>query len=243
MVHNSLLPEGMVVQTHPPSEDDTTMLDYIAVQTIHVLREAEKIQHYYATKQFFLELESLTCWLSNEAKLCEEWKKVQSSEDAPLTCAFDALSYKCPTDWLLYASGDKPGWGTCWSSVRYLLVLCAVGDPDEHWILCLIDLDKRNVCINDPLHRQKKIDTCQKQITPLLCFIPAILQQSGYFQQKGIPPNGEMFSVHQSIPKKLPEQLDNDSCGVFICRYTDMLMRHKCIGDGEPRMYPGLGRK
>ncbi|KAK3226117.1 hypothetical protein Dsin_005979 [Dipteronia sinensis] len=110
-----------------------------------------------------------------------------------------------------------------------LLVPCAVGDPDEHWILCLIDLDKRNVCTYDPLHRQKKIGTLRKQITTLLRFIPAILQQSGYFQQKGIPPNWAMFSVHQSIPKKLPAQLDNDNCGVFICRYTDMLMRHKCF--------------
>ncbi|KAK3221903.1 hypothetical protein Dsin_008928 [Dipteronia sinensis] len=103
------------------------------------------------------------------------------------------------------------------------------GNPDGHWILCPIDLDKLNVCIYYPLHRQKKIGTRRKQITILLRFILAILQQSGYFQQKDIPPNGEMFSVHQSIPKKLSAQLYNDSCGVFICRYTDMLMRHKCF--------------
>ncbi|KAK3229741.1 hypothetical protein Dsin_001622 [Dipteronia sinensis] len=266
VVHNSLLQEEMVVQTLPLYEDDTTMLEYIA-QTIHVLKEAKKIQckslytltffiqsfwftitcklkmltvqhrlnvgtDYYATKQFFVEMESPTCWLSNVAKLREEWKKFQPSEDAPLTGELDALSYKCPTDWLLYASGDKPGWGTCWSSVRYisiLLVPCAVGDPDGHWILCVIDLEKRTVCIYDPLHRQKKIATRRKQITLLLRFIPVILQEFGYYQQKGIQPNGTMFTVQQSIPKKLPTQLDNDSCGVFICRYTDMLMRHKCF--------------
>ncbi|KAK3221166.1 hypothetical protein Dsin_015136 [Dipteronia sinensis] len=150
---------------------------------------------YYTTKQFFVDMESPTCWLSNEAKSSNEWKKFQPSEDAPLTGEFDALSYKCPTDWLLYASGDKPGWGTCWSSVRYLSVLCAVGDPDGHWILCVIDLEKRTVCIYDPLHCQKKIATRRKQITPLLCFIPVILQESGYYQQKGIQPNGTMFTV------------------------------------------------
>ncbi|KAK3212106.1 hypothetical protein Dsin_016812 [Dipteronia sinensis] len=222
VVHNSLLPEAMVVQTPSPSEDDTTMLKYIAVKNerekhlkitsrymnspyIDPFQEPDKEKQklkteysrfkrsrkdaalnvgtdYYATKQFFVEMESPTCWLSNEAKLREEWKKFQPSEDAPLTGEFDALSYKCPTDWLLYASGDKPGWGTCWSSVRYVLVPCAVGDPDGHWILCVIDLEKRTVCIYDPLHRQKKIATRRKQITPLLRFIPVILQESGYYQ-------------------------------------------------------------
>ncbi|KAK3212528.1 hypothetical protein Dsin_017234 [Dipteronia sinensis] len=54
-------------------------------------------------------------------------------------------------------------------------------------------------------------------------------KESGYFQEKGIPLNGTMFGVQQSISKKLPAQLDNDSCGVYICRYADMLMRHKCF--------------
>ncbi|KAK3225547.1 hypothetical protein Dsin_005409 [Dipteronia sinensis] len=193
--------EGIVVQSHPPFEDDSTMVDYLTVKNEREQRlkitscymnspyidhfqapdkEKQKLKidysrfkrsrkdavlnvgtDYYATKQFFVEMESPTCWLSNEhidaymsllCKLCEEWKKFQPYEDAPLTGEFDALSYKCPTDWLLYASGDKPGWGTCWSSVRYLLVPCAVGDPDGHWILCVIDLEKRTVCIYDPLH-------------------------------------------------------------------------------------------
>ncbi|KAK3229744.1 hypothetical protein Dsin_001625 [Dipteronia sinensis] len=216
VVHNSLLPEEMVVQTLPLYEDDTTMLEYIAVKNereqrlkitsrymnspnIDPFQEPDKEKQklktnysrfkrsrkdtvlnvgtdYYATKQFFVEMESPTCWLSN-----------------------------------------------------VLLVPCAVGDPDGHWILCVIDLEKRTVCIYDPLHRQKKIATRRKQITPLLRFIPVILQESGYYQQKGIQPNGTMFTVQQSILKKLPTQLDNDSCGVFICRYTDMLMRHKCF--------------
>ena len=69
----------------------------------------------------------------------------------------------------------------------------------------------------------------RKQIAPLLHFLPAILQCSGYFQQKGIPPNGKVFGVQQSIPKNLPAQSDDHSCGVFICRYADMLMRHACF--------------
>ncbi|KAK3193308.1 hypothetical protein Dsin_024618 [Dipteronia sinensis] len=277
---DSTLGGGDVVQSHPPSEDDSTMVDYLAVKNEREQRlkitsrymnspyidpfqapdkEKQKLKtdysrfkrsrkdaalnvgtDYYATKQFFVEMESPTCWLSNEAKLCEEWKKFQPYEDASLTGEFDALSYKCPTYWLLYASGDNPGWGTCWSSVRYLLVPCAVGDPDGHWILCVIDLEKRTVCIYDPLHRQKKIPTRRKQITPLLRFIPVILQESGYYQQKGIQPNRSMFTVQQSIPKKLPAQMDNDSCGVFICRYTDMLMRHKCFWGWGTKNVPGF---
>ncbi|KAK3225466.1 hypothetical protein Dsin_005328 [Dipteronia sinensis] len=280
VVHNILLQEGIVVQSHPPFEDDSTMVDYLAVKNEREQRlkitsrymnspyidpfqahdkEKQKLKtdysrfkrsrkdaalnvgtDYYATKQFFMEMESPTCWLSNEAKLCEEWKKFQPYEDAPLTGEFDAPSYKCPTDWLLYASGDKPGWGTCWSSVRYLLVPCAVGDPDGHWILCVVDLEKRTVCIYDSLHCQKKIPTRRKQITPLLRFIPVILQESGYYQQKGIQPNASMFTVQQSIPKKLPAQMDNDSCGVFICRYTDMLMCHKSFWGWGTKNVPGF---
>ena len=52
-----------------------------------------------------------------------EWKKFQPDEDAPLTTEFDAMSYKCPDDWMLYASGDKPGWGKCWLSVRHVNTL------------------------------------------------------------------------------------------------------------------------
>ncbi|KAK3189570.1 hypothetical protein Dsin_029131 [Dipteronia sinensis] len=186
VVHNILLHEGIVVQSHPPSEDDSTMVDYLALKNEREQRlkitsrymnspyidpfqapdkEKQKLKtdysrykrsrkdaalnvgtDYYATKQFFVEMESPTCWLSNEVSDLKiynsEWKKFQPYEDAPLTGEFDALSYKCPTDWLLYASSDKPGWGTCWSSVRYLFVPCAVGDPDGHWILCVIDLEK-----------------------------------------------------------------------------------------------------
>ena len=40
-----------------------------------------------------------------------------------MTCDVDALSYQCPDDWILYASGDKPRWGTCWSSVRHVNTL------------------------------------------------------------------------------------------------------------------------
>ena len=110
-----------------------------------------------------------------------------------------------------------------------LLVPCAVGNPDGHWILCRVDLEKQSVCIYDPLYKKKTFSIRRKQIAPLLHFIPAILQCCGYFQQKGIPPNGKVFSANQSIPKKLPAQLDNHSCGVFICRYADMLMRNVCF--------------
>ena len=40
-----------------------------------------------------------------------------------MTCEYDALAYQCPDDWLLYASGDKPGWGKCWTSVQYVSTL------------------------------------------------------------------------------------------------------------------------
>ncbi|KAK3218641.1 hypothetical protein Dsin_012611 [Dipteronia sinensis] len=52
--------------------------------------------------------------------------------------------------------------------------------------------------------------------------------------------NWIMISVQQSIPKKLPVQLDNDSCGVFICRYTDMLMHHKCFWGWGTKNVPGF---
>ena len=40
-----------------------------------------------------------------------------------MTSEFDALSYQCPDDWMMYASGDKPGWGTCWASVEHVSTL------------------------------------------------------------------------------------------------------------------------
>ncbi|KAK2642137.1 hypothetical protein Ddye_023900 [Dipteronia dyeriana] len=183
---------------------------------------------YFATKEFFIELESTTCWLSDEVKLSEEWKKFQPSEDAPLSCEFDPLKYKCPTDWILYVAGDKPWWGTAWSTIKHLLVPCVVGDPAGHWILCDIDLEKRCVYIYDPLHKTTNIEKRVKQITPLLHLIQAILQAYIYFDKRGIAPDGMIFVVEQSIPKKLPTQLDNDICGVFTCRYAAM-MRRKCF--------------
>ncbi|KAK2662193.1 hypothetical protein Ddye_000767 [Dipteronia dyeriana] len=136
-----------------------------------------------------------------KAKLSEEWKKFQPSEDAPLSCEFDVLKYKCLTDWILYAAGDKPWSGTAWSTVKHLLVPCAVGDPTGHWILCDVDLEKCCVCIYDPLHKTTNIEKRVKQITPLLCLIPAILQAFRYFDKRGIAPDGMMFVVEQSIQR------------------------------------------
>ncbi|KAK2637904.1 hypothetical protein Ddye_025699 [Dipteronia dyeriana] len=68
----------------------------------------------------------------------------------------------------------------------------------------------------------------------------ANLQESVYFQQKGKPPDGTIFGAQQLIPKKLSAQLDNDNCGVFICRYADMLMRHKCFWGWGTKNVPGF---
>ena len=122
-----------------------------------------------------------------------------------------------------------------------LLVPCAV---DGHWILCQVDLLNQKVGIYDPLYKISKIANRRKQIAPLLNFIPAILQCSGYFQEKGIPPKGNKFAVQHSIPpKKLPAQLDDDSCGVFICRYADMLMRIKCFWGWGTKNVPQLRKE
>ena len=39
---------------------------------------------------------------------------------------------------------------------------------------------------------------------------------------------------------ELDNDNDNDSCGVFICRYTDILMRHKCFWGWGTKNVPGF---
>ncbi|KAK2637552.1 hypothetical protein Ddye_032344 [Dipteronia dyeriana] len=235
LVQNILAQEGLNVQTPSPLVVDRTVRDASTLEYLAVQNEREqrlKIKYRYMTSPY---IDPIPCAarekkkIESKAKLSEEWKKFQPSEDAPLSCEFDALKYKCSTDWILYAVGDKPWWGTTWSTVKHLLVPCAVDDPAGHWILCDVDLEKRSVCIYDPLYKTTNIHKRVKQITPLLRLIPAILQASGYFDKRGIAPDEMMFVVEQSIPKKLPAQLDSDSYGVFICRYADMLMRRKCF--------------
>ena len=75
-----------------------------------------------------------------------------------------------------------------------LLIPCAVGNPDRHWILYRVDLEKQTICIYDPLYKKMTFSIRRKQIAPLLYFIPAILQYCGYFQQKCIPLNVDALS-------------------------------------------------
>ena len=101
-----------------------------------------------------------------------------------------------------------------------LLIPCCVGEPDGHWILCKVDLLDRHISICDPTGAKKKSSHGQRfnQVMPLRRLLPAIMNRSGFYSNRSEVARGSMFSVGRQI---IPQQVDNCSCGIFVCKYAE----------------------
>ncbi|TXG61149.1 hypothetical protein EZV62_012512 [Acer yangbiense] len=159
--------------------------------------------------------------LSSEfyTKLNVEWKSIIEA-DKEAESSFDVLGFECPADWIEYGCGGRPGWGQPWWLYTQLLIPCCVGEPDGHWILCKVDLLDRHISICDPTGAKKKSNYGErfKQVMPLRQLIPSIMNKCGFYSNRGEVPRGSIFSVGRQI---IPQQVDNCSCGVFICKYAE----------------------
>ncbi|KAK0572397.1 hypothetical protein LWI29_031051 [Acer saccharum] len=129
-------------------------------------------------------------------KLNVEWKRIIEA-DKEAESSFDALGFECPPDWIEYGCGDRPGWGQPWWLYTQLLILCYVGEPDGHWILCKVDLLDRHISICDLTRAKKKSNHGEhyKQVMPLRRLLPSIMNKCGFYSNRGEIPRGSMFSV------------------------------------------------
>ena len=101
-----------------------------------------------------------------------------------------------------------------------LLIPCCVGEPDGHWILCKVDLLDRHISLCDPTGAKKKSNHGErfKQVMPLTRLLPSIMNKCGFYKNRSEIPRGSIFNVGRQI---MPHQVDNCSCGVFICKYVE----------------------
>ncbi|KAK0603167.1 hypothetical protein LWI29_002107 [Acer saccharum] len=162
--------------------------------------------------------------LSSEffTKVKVEWNRIIEA-DNKVGSSFDALAYEYPVDWIEYGHGNIPGWGQPWWLYTQLLILCCVGEPDGHWSLCKVNLLDRHIGIFVPIGAKKKKNLFErfKQVMPLRQLLSSIMNKCGFFSSRSEKPRGSMFTVGVLSNPKIPQQVDNCSCGVFICKYTE----------------------
>ncbi|TXG62180.1 hypothetical protein EZV62_013543 [Acer yangbiense] len=163
--------------------------------------------------------------LSSEfyTKVKVEWNRIIEA-DNEAGSSFDALEYECPEDWIEYGRGNRPGWGRPWWLYTQLLIPCCVGEPDGHWILCKVNLLDRHIGIFDPTATKKKKKNPFerfRQVMPLRRLLPSIMNRCGFYSSRSEKPRGSMFTVGVSSNPKIPQQVDDCSCGVFIAKYAE----------------------
>ncbi|TXG62584.1 hypothetical protein EZV62_009578 [Acer yangbiense] len=163
--------------------------------------------------------------LSSEfyTKVKVEWNRIIEA-DNEAGSSFDALEYECSEDWIEYGRGNRLGWGRPWWLYTQLLIPCCVGEPDGHWILCKVNLLDRHIGIFDPTATKKKKKNPFerfRQVMPLRRLLPSIMNRCGFYSSRSEKPRGSMFTVGVSSNPKIPQQVDDCSCGVFIAKYAE----------------------
>ena len=118
-----------------------------------------------------------------------------------------------------------------------LLIPCCVGEPDGHWILCKVNLLDRHIGIFDPTGSKKKNMPFErfKQVMALRRLLPSIMNRCGFFLSRSEKPRGSMFTVGVSSNPKIPQQVDDCSCGVFICKYVETAVVKKANWSWNPK--------
>ena len=108
-----------------------------------------------------------------------------------------------------------------------LLIPCAVGSPDGHWILCKVDLSQWSIVIYDSLSYKIPAESTyrENQVMPLRYLLPSVLAKSGYFEEKHMERKWDCFSIQIMNHKSIPTQKDDSSCGGFVCKYVDCIIR------------------
>ncbi|KAI9153912.1 hypothetical protein LWI28_018337 [Acer negundo] len=162
--------------------------------------------------------------LSSEfyTKVKVEWNRIIEA-DNEAGSSFNAVEYECPADWIEYGLGNRPGWGRPWWLYTQLLISCCVGEPDGHWILCKVNLLDHHIGIFDPTAIRKKKNPFERfrQVMPLQRLLPSVMNRCGFFSNGCEKPRGSIFTVGVSSNPKIPQQVDDCSCGVFIYKYAE----------------------
>ncbi|KAL5766537.1 hypothetical protein ACOSP7_017154 [Xanthoceras sorbifolium] len=121
---------------------------------------------------------------------------------------FKSESYVCPDSWL-----------------TYVLLPCCI--DNYHWILCKINLRKKVIVIYDSLQKHKDPKHRISQIEPLIKFLPSMLRCEGFFENTGIAPWTDGIKVEVLSADILPQQPDGTSCGAFVMKYLENIMKFK----------------
>ncbi|KAI9160125.1 hypothetical protein LWI28_005316 [Acer negundo] len=100
-----------------------------------------------------------------------------------------------------------------------LLIPCCVGEP----VLCQVNLLDHHIGIFDLIATMKKKNPFERfrQVMPLRRLLPSVMNRCGFFWSKSEKPRGSIFTVGVSSNPKIPQQVDDCSCGVFICKYVE----------------------
>ncbi|KAL5751797.1 hypothetical protein ACOSQ2_022304 [Xanthoceras sorbifolium] len=106
-----------------------------------------------------------------------------------------------------------------------VLILCCISN--FHWVLCKIVQQQKKICMYDSLSRGKDPKQRIKDIEPLTRFLPAMLRCGGFFDHTNIDPWVDGINLSVVDHRLLPQQLPGVSCGAFVMKFMENIMRSK----------------
>ncbi|XP_052181137.1 uncharacterized protein LOC127794229 [Diospyros lotus] len=130
-----------------------------------------------------------------------------------------------PEEWTGFVDGRIDG-SLPWWAVDYVLLPCNVAN--SHWFLLKICLKDRRIVIYDSNSinedsRRSRVEAIQ----PLVSLLPILLKKAAYYEHVTATATLDRdWEVENTDPQKLPQQPDGASCGCYVIKYVEDILRH-----------------
>ncbi|TXG48668.1 hypothetical protein EZV62_024543 [Acer yangbiense] len=168
-----------------------------------------RLRSYYCSSPFFDPTRASATKRAQEKRKYEEFKKKKTplrrnvgTEESVDKSFFVEL--EDPKTWLSTDHID---------AYMSLLAKRMESDPDEY--------RHSFVLLSSEFYKKKNPFERFRQVMPLRRLLPSIMNRCGFYSSRSEKPRGSMFTVGVSSNPKIPQQVDDCSCGVFIAKYAE----------------------
>ncbi|XP_052171715.1 uncharacterized protein LOC127787690 [Diospyros lotus] len=138
---------------------------------------------------------------------------------------FDPSTAIVPTEWTCFVDGSNEG-NLPWWTVDNVLLPCNY--KNQHWFLIKISLKNKILFLYDSSAKSEDSRRIRvAAVTPLAKLLPIILKSSGYYKHVSATTTSDReWDVEGTDPHKVPQQVDSASCGCFVIKYIEDILRH-----------------
>ena len=100
---------------------------------------------------------------------------------------------------------------------------------NSHWITCNIDLENWVIYIYDSFADRNDAVIWEEAIIPLRTLLLVMMKHAGYFDHLALPSKSDIFSAVRLLPEEVAQQVDSNSCGMFLLTFMDYIVQGKSI--------------